>query len=107
MKKSDEFFLSCSETSVEYNEAAAVCGLCERHWNHRVVREGDDTGELFSIRETFYNADGSIWSYTAEPASLIGESIDDLRQYLERCLKALDAPVLVDGEVEFTETEEW
>jgi hypothetical protein len=77
------------------------------HWNHRVVKKVWNKGtpaeeESFGVHEVFYNADNSINSYMVEPIDLSAESIPALREYLEWCLKALDNPILVDGEVEFT-----
>ena len=73
------------------------------HWNHRVVKQKIADQEFFSVRETFYNDDGTIMAYTEDPAGVIGESIEDLREYLQWCLRALDKPVLIDGEVEFVD----
>jgi hypothetical protein len=74
------------------------------HWNHRVVQETLTNGDLFySVREVFYNDDGSINAYTEEPADVSGESIDGIREYLGWCLKALDQPILVDGKVDFVD----
>jgi len=75
------------------------------HWNHRVVKKyyPEEDYTEFSVRETFYNKDGSIYAYTEEPAKVRGESLESLRKYLEWCLKALDQPVLIDGEVVFND----
>jgi hypothetical protein len=80
------------------------------HWNHRVVKETFNKGKLneedwYSVREVFYNDDGSIYSYTIEPVDIAGNSIDDLREYLQWCLNCLDKPILIDGEVEFKDDE--
>ena len=73
-------------------------------WNHRVVKQILDTGaEWFSIREVFYNDNGSINSYTVDPVGIVGESIDELREYLQWCLNSLDKPILEDGKVEFVD----
>jgi len=74
------------------------------HWNHRVVKETlPDGSEQFSVRETFYNVDGSIYAYTQNPVNIVCESIEALREYCGWVLAALDKPVLVDGKVEFVE----
>lgn len=82
------------------------------HWNHRVVKkdypESAEAYTEYSIREVFYNDDESIYAYTENPMETCGGSLDELREYLMRCLKALDQPVLVDGEVVFNDGgEEW
>jgi len=69
------------------------------HWNHRVVkrivREFDKDVEWFGIHECFYGpSDESGW--TDEPITVEGESIDELREALERMLRCLDRPV-IDG----------
>ncbi len=73
------------------------------HWNHRVMRHVDkkNGGVYFAIHETYYGVEGEsgdIW--TEQPVAVIGESVDGLRQTLERMLKALDKPVLEYGEQE-------
>jgi hypothetical protein len=75
------------------------------HWNHRVVQKNYPEEDYieYSIREVFYNDDESVYAYTENPMRLHGESIESLRKYLEWCLKALDQPVLVDGEVVFND----
>lgn len=74
------------------------------HWNHRVVKDVlPDGSERFSVRETFYNSDGSIYAYTQNAVDIAGESVEALREYCGWVLAALDKPVLVDGKVEFVE----
>lgn len=74
------------------------------HWNHRVVKKYyDEDYTEFAIKEVYYNEDKSIYAWMEEPCRVHGESLESLRQFLERCLKALDQPVLVDGEVEFVD----
>lgn len=82
------------------------------HWNHRVVKKVFNKGteneeEQYSIREVFYNNDGSIYAYTENPIDLACESLDGLREYIGWCLKALDAPILIDGEVKFSESSDF
>lgn len=73
-------------------------------WNHRVVKEIlDDGQEWFSIREVFYNDDGNIYGYTEAPVDIVGESVDELREYLQWCLNCLGKPILEDGKVEFVD----
>jgi hypothetical protein len=77
------------------------------HWNHRVVKAVYPDGEeWFSVREVFYNADGSIYAYTEKPVDIAGESIDALREYLQWCMNCLDKPILEDGKVKFVEPED-
>ena len=74
------------------------------HWNHRVVKEVLDGGDdWLTIREVFYNDDDTIYAYTESAVDISGESIGELREYLQWCLKSLDDPILIDGEVKFVE----
>ena len=77
------------------------------HWNHRVVKEVLENGdEWFTVREVFYNDDGSIYAYTEDAVDIAGASIDELRNYLQWCLNCLDKPILIDGEVEFVDNDD-
>jgi tetrahydromethanopterin S-methyltransferase subunit H len=72
------------------------------NWNHRIVRETLKDGSFwYSVREVFYNDDGSIYAYTQNPVGISGETIEDLREYTQWILNCLDTPILIDGEVEF------
>jgi hypothetical protein len=68
-------------------------------WNHRVMRQHFDSGEVhYGIREVFYDEDGTVKGWTAEPVDPHGESVDGLRECLQRMLAALDKPVLDERE---------
>jgi hypothetical protein len=74
------------------------------YWNHRVVKKTYPSKEtLFSVREVYYNDDDTIYAYTENPANLECESIEALKEYLLWCLKSLDKPILIDGEVKFVD----
>jgi hypothetical protein len=74
------------------------------YWNMRVVKQTAGNGEdWYSVRETHYNDDNTIYAYTEEPVDISGSSIDELREYLQWCLDCLDKPILVDGEVKFVD----
>ena len=74
------------------------------HWNHRLVKQNlDDGTEWFSIRETFYNDDGSILAYAETPSDLCGGTPEDIRVYIKLCQQAFNAPILIDGEVDFVD----
>lgn len=77
-------------------------------WNHRVMRHkyaSPESGEaevMLAIHEVYYKDqtrdDQKIIAddvgYTENPVSVTGESIEELRDTLQRMLKALDKPVL-------------
>jgi hypothetical protein len=75
------------------------------YWNHRVVKkhypETDET--FYTIHEAHYNDNGDLYGYTEGGVDPCGESIEELRETLNRMLRALDQPVLVDGEAVFAE----
>lgn len=80
-------------------------------WNHRVVKEKIDAvdGEKedwYSIREVFYNDDGSIFGYTSEPITISGHGIDELRQTCLWILACLNKDTLIDGEVVFIDKDD-
>ena len=61
------------------------------HWNHRVFKETLDDGEVwYSVREVFYNDNEGIYAHMETPVDIAGESIEDLRKYLQMCLKSLN-----------------
>ena len=66
------------------------------HWNHRVTRSTTDAGTVYEIREVYYIGDRIGW--TQDASAPYGETLDELRQDLERMLAALDKEVLDVGE---------
>jgi hypothetical protein len=69
------------------------------HWNNRVVKrvwkEGTFEETTYSVHEAFYGLDGGDTPHiTMEPEAPSGETIAELREELERMLRALNAPVL-------------
>ena len=76
------------------------------HWNHRVVKEKLGDEDWYSVREVFYNDDGSIYAYTDDPVDIVGNSVEDLRKYTQWVLNCLDKDILIDGEVEFIDPDE-
>lgn len=66
-------------------------------WDHRVVRQIVHGEEWFGIHEAFYSLEGkTVW--TEKPVGVVGESIDELRETLERMMAALDRPVIDEME---------
>lgn len=57
-------------------------------WNYRVVHTGDEYG----IHEVYYDPTG----WTVEPVPVVADSVEDLRDVLNRMLAALDKPVIED-----------
>jgi len=74
------------------------------HWNHRVVKEKDGTGEYYySIREVYYK-DGAIDGWSMD-SRLIGNDYDDLKKGYELIRSAFEKPVLVVKGDELVEVE--
>jgi len=74
------------------------------HWNHRVLKQTlPDGTEWYTVREVYYNDDGSIFAYTERPVEIAGESLAELRQEIELILACLDKEMLIEGEVEFVD----
>jgi hypothetical protein len=75
-------------------------------WNHRVVRrkltgdEAEVAGEYeYAIHEAYYDLPGSEipnLSWTANAIAPRSETLEGLRETLERMLRALDQPVIED-----------
>lgn len=70
-------------------------------WNHRVVKSVEAGDDLFAIHEVHYNDEGEIFGVTENPVVATGGNIEELRETLQRMLRALDTPVLEDGKIEF------
>lgn len=73
-------------------------------WNYRIVKnqKGSKTGsqELsFEIHEVYYDDKGNIESWTENPCSPYGETLEELKQDLKHMFKAFEEPVL-----EFTDS---
>jgi len=72
------------------------------HWNHRVIRRSrpsafdDSIDESFGIHEVFYEDNGKIISWTQSPIEVSGDTIEDLREYLEWMRLSLDKAILTE-----------
>lgn len=67
-------------------------------WNYRVCKEtykGDGYEEVgYSIREAYYTKSGEIWAVTEGAKGLYGESLDDIKDGLEKMAKALEKEIV-------------
>lgn len=76
-------------------------------WNNRVVKKVDYFGEdYFEVHEVYYNKDGTIYAMTTNPIVPYGISVVELKETLERMIRASDKPFLVDGDVTFINYED-
>jgi len=60
-------------------------------WTYRVLR--DDKGR-YSVREVFYERDGTLITYGKAPAAPIGGSPEELLQLTKWFSEAFDLPIL-------------
>jgi hypothetical protein len=63
-------------------------------WNYRVTKLTIQGEECYEIREVHYNEDGSVKSWTEEPAKPFGNSKEELKEVLNKMQKAFDLPLL-------------
>lgn len=68
------------------------------HWNYRLMN--GSTVEGLSIREVSYDEDGGVVDWSPFPASIEGESAEELKFDLREMLEALDKPTLDEAELE-------
>jgi len=76
-------------------------------WNNRIIKHEKDGTVWYSVHEVMYNDDGTIWSYTEDPITIVGETEEETIEQVEQILRDIkDAPVLVASEIEFKDYEE-
>jgi hypothetical protein len=72
------------------------------YWNYRVIESED----VFRIHEVCYNSKGQITSFSEDPITPLGETMEELRGDLEYYMQALDRPVLKKEEIVFAEMDD-
>ena len=60
-------------------------------WTYRVIR---DNNNRFSVREVFYERDGTIISIAQNPYAPVAASLEELEQEIRWLKKAFELPVL-------------
>jgi hypothetical protein len=68
-------------------------------WTYRVVR--DEIGR-YSVREVFYEHDGTLITYSKTPVAPVGSSAEDLLHQVQSLREAFDLPILSIAELETT-----
>lgn len=59
------------------------------HWHYQAMRHKTSDGEEFFTIHEYYELDGEpLW--TAEPVTICGSTINELKEALERMLKDVD-----------------
>lgn len=66
-------------------------------WNYRVIKTLDNEADvIYQIIEVYYDEDGAIEYWSAQPDAAGGEDLDGLKDDLLHQLEALDKPVLIE-----------
>jgi hypothetical protein len=64
-------------------------------WNHRVMKHANgDERPIYQVHEAFYDDDGNLKSWTAEPVCVTTDSVPDILTVLSMMAGAVDRPVL-------------
>lgn len=64
-------------------------------WNYRVLRHDGVDGPYYQVQEVYFEEGDAVpHSWSAGPASVGGENLDEMRTVLDRMAAALDKPVL-------------
>ena len=61
-------------------------------WSLRVVKTSGRDEDYYEVREVYYDPMGALLGHCTATAS--GESIQEIREYLQRMLDALDKKVI-------------
>lgn len=69
-------------------------------WNYRICFRSKNRGYGFYIHEVYYEDDGSIKYYTANPVNVFGDDPDDVYQTLKMMMDSLDKDLLDLDEVD-------
>ena len=76
-------------------------------WNNRIIKHKKNGTIWYGVHEVFYNKDGSIYAYTEDSITIIGETEEETIEQVEQILRDIkDTPVLVASEIEFKDYEE-
>ena len=71
-------------------------------WNNRIIKHEKNGTIWYGVHEVFYNKDGSIYAYTEDAITIIGETEEETIGQAEQILRDIkDTPVLVASEIEF------
>ena len=60
-------------------------------WTYRIFR---DSADRYSIREVFYENNGTLITYGKKPVEALGSSLEDLLQLIHWFQEAFESPIL-------------
>ena len=67
-------------------------------WNYRLCKstyKGADYEEVsFTIREVYYNKDGTIWAVTENGTSPFGENVEEVKDVLAKMSSAFEKEII-------------
>jgi hypothetical protein len=69
------------------------------HWNHRVVLFDDHGEPFYEIHEVYYNDNNEIAGMTKYAVGVSGETVEDIKQTLERMMSACNKEVIIESEI--------
>lgn len=73
-----------------------------RHWNYRVLKRvvqplresGSEPEDMYGIHECYYDSKGKLYSFSADPIPVVANTLEDLKDNLDRMARAFSSPVL-------------
>ena len=68
--------------------------ISDHTWNHRVMRHITKYGAYYGVHEVYYDSEGKVDGYTIHPVSVAGESVEEIKEYLQMILNCLDKDIL-------------
>ena len=76
-------------------------------WNNRIIKHEKNGTIWYGVHEVFYNKDGSIYAYTEDPITIVGETKSETIGQVEQILRDIKDTLVIDAsEIEFKEYEE-
>lgn len=66
-------------------------------WNHRVIARTANGERYLNIHEVYYDQpEGKIRNWTLDPVTVGGDTVEELTETLNRMLRAVSKPVLLE-----------
>ena len=77
----------------------------ELMWNNRIVKHEKDDTVWYSVHEVFYNKNGGINSYTEDPITILGETVEEVKSQLKMIMRDIEKHEVIDAST--VELEDW
>ena len=76
-------------------------------WNNRIIKHEKNGTVWYIVHEVMYNDDGTIWSHTEDPITIVGETEEETIEQVEQILRDIKDTLVIDAsEIEFKGYEE-